>query len=81
MQQDSTHRVVRALTSDLETLDLYFGHARDGRTALWVHVVDDDTADRAIHHLAGSKALHIRHHGLRKQIDFVIRRPSSPDGP
>jgi hypothetical protein len=79
-RQDTTHRVVRAVTNDPDTVDLYFGHARDGRPALWVHVEDDDAADRAIRHLSDRKALHIRHYGHRKQTDFVMRRPTSSAG-
>ena len=76
-QQDPVHRVVRAATNDRETVDLYFGHARDGRLALWVYVVDDAAADRAIRYLSGCHALHIRHYGHHKQSDFYLRRPSS----
>jgi hypothetical protein len=68
-------RVVAALTDDEETLDLYHGHARDGRCAVWVHVADDDEADRAIRGLAGSATLHIRHYGHREQSDFYLHRP------
>jgi hypothetical protein len=71
------HRVVRAATNDQETVDLYFGHARDARLALWVYVVDDAAADRAIHYLSGCHALHIRHYCHHKQSDFYMHRPSS----
>ena len=76
-QQDLTHRVVRAATNDQETVDLYFGHARDGRLALWIYVVDDAAADRAIRYLSGCQALHIRHYGHHKQSDFYLSRPTS----
>jgi hypothetical protein len=75
-QQSFPRRVVAALTDDQETLDLYYGHARDGRSALWVHVADDDEAERAIRGLAGSPTLHIRHYGRRRQSDFSLQRPS-----
>jgi len=76
-QRSVTRRVVGALTDDQETIDLYFGHARDGRSALWVHVADDDGADRAIRGLAGCATLHVRHYGHREQSDFYLERPSS----
>jgi hypothetical protein len=76
-QQSAVHRVVRAATNDRETLDLYFGHARNGRLALWVHVTDDEAADRAIRYLADCRALHIRHYGHRKQSDFYLERPTA----
>ena len=76
-RQGPMHRVVRAATNDQETLDLYFGHARDGRLALWVHVADDEAADRAIRYLADCRTLHIRHYGHRKQSDFYLERPTT----
>src|SRR3954451_1431595 len=41
-------RVAGALTDDPATIELYFGYARAGRSALWVHVPDDAAADRAV---------------------------------
>ena len=76
-QQSLPRRLVAALTDDRETLDLYHGHARHGRAALWVHVAGDDEADRAIRGLAGNATLHIRHYGHRKQGDFYLQRPTS----
>ena len=74
-QQSLPRRVVAALTDDQETIELYHGHAREGRAALWVHVADDDEADRAIRGLAGSATLHIRHYGRRRQSDFSPPTP------
>ena len=76
-QPGMARRVAAALTDDQETIDLYYGHARDGRSALWVHVVDDDEANRAIRGLSGSAALHIRHYGHRRQSDFYLQRPTT----
>jgi hypothetical protein len=76
-QQSVPRRVVAAVTDDEETIELYYGHAREGRAALWVHVTDDDEADRAIRNLAGCRSLHIRHYGHRRQSDFYLQRPIS----
>jgi hypothetical protein len=76
-QMSLTRRVAAALTDDQETLELYHGHARDGRFALWVHVADDDEASRAIRGLSGCRTLHIRHYGGHRQSDFVLQRPTS----
>ena len=76
-QMSLTRRVTAAVTDDRETLDLYHGHARDGRAALWVHVTDDDEANRAIRGLSGCRTLHIRHYGRHRQSDFVLHRPTS----
>ena len=75
-QMSLTRRVTAAVTDDQETLDLYHGHARDGRAALWVHVADDDDANRAIRALSGCRTLHIRHYGRHRQSDFVLQRPT-----
>jgi hypothetical protein len=76
-QMGLTRRVAAAVTDDQETLELYHGHARDGRSALWVHVADDDEANRAIRGLSGSHTLHIRHYGRHRPSDFVLQRPTS----
>ena len=75
-QPSLTRRIVGALTDDEETLRLYHGHARDGCYALWVHVIDDDEAGRAIRGLADCGSLHVRHYGHRTQSDFYIQRPT-----
>jgi hypothetical protein len=75
-QKSLLRRAVTAFTDDPATLDLYHGHARDGRAALWVRVIDDDGADRAIRGLAGCSTLHIRHYGHRRQSDFYLHRPT-----
>jgi hypothetical protein len=76
-QPSLRRRVVAGFTDDPETIELYYGHARDGCFALWVHVTDDDEANRAIRGLAGCATLHIRHYGHRRQSDFYLQRPTS----
>jgi hypothetical protein len=76
-QPSLPRRVVATLTDDPETIELYYGHARDGCFALWVHVTEDDEANRAIRGLAGCATLHIRHYGHRRQSDFYLQRPTS----
>ncbi|HKQ00813.1 MAG TPA: hypothetical protein VJ735_10830, partial [Actinomycetes bacterium] len=66
-------RVAGAVTDDPETIDLYFGYARAGRAALWVHVPNDDDADRAVRDLADHQVLHFRHYGHNSQQDLHIR--------
>jgi len=66
-------RVAGALTDDPDTIDLYFGYAREGRSALWVHVPDDVDAKRAVRALADHQVLHFRHYGHDSQQDIHIR--------
>ena len=53
-------------------VELYFGYARAGRAALWVHVSDDDDAKRAVRALADHQVLHCRHYGHDSQQDLHI---------
>jgi hypothetical protein len=75
-RQSRSRRVLAAVVDDAETLELYHGHARDGRAALWIQVTDDDSANRAIRVLADFPTLHIRHYGHDLQTDFRHQRPS-----
>jgi hypothetical protein len=59
------------------TSDLYYLQVRDGRSALWVHVVDDDGSHRAIRGLSGSGTLHIRHYGRHGQSDIYLPRATN----
>jgi hypothetical protein len=65
-------RVAGAVTDDPATIELYFGYARAGRSALWVHVPDEADAKRAVRALADHQVLHFRHHGHGGQQDLHI---------
>jgi hypothetical protein len=72
-QRTLTRRVVGAVTDDPTTIELYFGYARQGRSALWVHVPDRADANRAVRCLADHQVLHFRHYGHSSQDDLHIR--------
>ena len=72
-QRTLARRVVGAVTDDPATIELYFGYAREGRAALWVHVPDKADADRAVRCLADHPVLHFRHYGHGRQDDLHIR--------
>lgn len=65
-------RVIGAVTDDPDTIELYFGYARAGRSALWVHVPEEADADRAVRCLADHQVLHFRHYGHDRQDDLHI---------
>jgi hypothetical protein len=65
-------RVAGAITDDPATIELYFGYARAGRSALWVHVPNEADAKRAIRGLADHQVLHFRHYGHDRQDDLHI---------
>jgi len=71
-ERSLAQRVVGAVTDDPDTIEQYFGYAREGRAALWVHVPDDTDADRAVRVLADHPVLHIRHYGHGSQEDIHI---------
>jgi len=66
-------RVIGAVTDDPDTIELYFGYAHAGRSALWVHVPEEADADRAVRCLADHQVLHFRHYGHDSQQDLHIR--------
>ena len=72
-ERSLAQRVAGALTDDPETIEVYFGYARQGRSALWVHVPDDADADRAVRCLADHQVLYLRHYGHGSQHDIHIR--------
>ena len=72
-ERSLAQRVAGAVTDDPETIERYFGYAREGRSALWVHVPDDADADRAVRCLADHQVLYIRHYGHERQDDIHIR--------
>jgi hypothetical protein len=71
-ERSLAQRVVGAVTDDPDTIELYFGYARAGRAAVWVHVPDDDNAKRAVRALADHQVLHFRHYGHGSQQDLHI---------
>jgi hypothetical protein len=71
-ERSLTQRVVGALTDDPDTIELYFGYARQGRSALWAHVPEDADAKRAVRALADHPVLHFRHYGHDRQDDIHI---------
>ena len=72
-ERSLAQRVAGALTDDPDTIEQYFGYARQGRAALWVHVRADADAKRAVRALADHQVLHFRHYGHGSQQDIHIR--------
>ena len=72
-ERSLAQRAVGAVTDDPDTIELYFGYARQGRSALWVHVPDDADAKRAVRALADHQVLHFRHYGHNRQQDLHLR--------
>jgi hypothetical protein len=71
-ERSLAQRVAGAVTDDPDTIELYFGYARQGRSALWVHVPEEADAKRAVRVLADHQVLHFRHYGHDRQDDLHI---------
>ena len=56
-----------------DTIERYLGYARQGRSALWIHVPEEADAKRAVRDLADHQVLHFRHYGHDSQQDIHIR--------
>jgi hypothetical protein len=69
-ERSLAQRVAGAVTDDPDTIELYFGYARAGRSALWVHAPEAADAKRAIRALADHQVLHFRHYGHDSQQDL-----------
>ena len=72
-ERSLAQRVAGAVTDDPDTIELYFGYARDGCSAVWVRVSEEADADRAVRCLADHQVLHFRHYGHDSQQDLHIR--------
>ena len=72
-ERSLAQRVAGAVTDDPDTIEQYFGYARQGRSALWVHVPEEADANRAVRALADHRVLHFRHYGHGRQEDIHIR--------
>jgi HSP20 family molecular chaperone IbpA len=71
-ERSLAQRVAGAVTDDPDTIELYFGSARQGRSALWVRVPEEADAKRAVRALADNQVLHIRYYGQDRQDDIHI---------
>jgi hypothetical protein len=70
--RSTMRRAVGALTYDQATIDLYFGYAREGRGAVWIHVPEKHDASRAMRCLADHQVLHYRYFGGDRQSDIHV---------
>jgi hypothetical protein len=71
-KRSPARRVVGTLTDDQTTIDLYFGYARSGRGALWIHAPEKHDADRAMGRLADQQVFHYRYFGDDEEFDIHV---------
>jgi hypothetical protein len=71
--RSTARRVVGALTDDQETIELYFGHCREGGGALWIHVPEKQDASRAMRYLRGTtQSWSVSQQAHRERPDDVV---------
>jgi hypothetical protein len=57
---------------ELSGRELYLGHAREGRSALWLRLPNEDDVSKALRVLADYDYLHARYYGFNTMEDFVV---------
>jgi hypothetical protein len=65
-------RLTGVVTDDVEARDLYLSYAREGRSALWMHIPDENDVKKALLVLAGHPYVHSRYYGTNGMYDVRL---------
>ena len=67
-------RLLGPLTDEDELAgrELYLGYAREGRSALWLRLPNEEDVSKALRVLADYDYLHARYYGFNTTEDFVV---------
>jgi len=57
---------------ELAGRELYLGYAREGRSALWLRLPNEEDVSKALRVLADYDYLHARYYGFNTTQDFVV---------
>ena len=57
---------------ELAGRELYLGYAREGRSALWLRLPNEEDVSKALRVLADYDYLHARYYGFNTTEDFVV---------
>jgi hypothetical protein len=57
---------------DSEGRELYLDYARQGRSAMWVRIPDEEDVPKALRVLANHDYVHARYYGSEQQTDFKV---------
>ena len=60
------------VTDDVEARDLYLSYAREGRSALWMHVPEESNVRKALRVLAADPYVHSRYYGANSMYDVRL---------
>ena len=65
-------RLLGPVTDQTGGRDLYLGYAREGRSALWLRLLNEDAVSKALRVLADYDYVHARYYGFNKWEDFLV---------
>jgi hypothetical protein len=65
-------RLLGPATAQTTGRELYLGYAREGRSALWLRLPNEDDVSKALRVLADYDYLHARYYGFNKWEDFLV---------
>jgi hypothetical protein len=71
-RRNVTDKVIGSVTADFEGRELYLGYAREGRSAMWVRIPDEDDVPKALRVLADHDYVHSRYYGSEGQTDYNV---------
>jgi len=66
-------RLAGVVTDDVEGRDLYLSYAREGRSALWMRIPDEQDVRKALQVLSGHPYVHSRYYGASGVQDVNLQ--------
>ena len=71
-RRKTTDKVVGSIVGDSEGRELYLDYARQGRSAMWVRIPNEEDVPKALRVLANHDYVHTRYYGSEQQTDFKV---------
>jgi len=71
-RRKTTDKVVGSVVDDSEGRELYLDYARQGRSAMWVRIPNEEDVSKALRVLANHDYVHTRYYGSEQQTDFKV---------
>jgi hypothetical protein len=71
-RRKTTDKVVGSIVDDSEGRELYLDYARQGRSAMWVRIPNEEDVPKALRVLANHDYVHTRYYGSEQQTDFKV---------
>ena len=71
-RRKTTDKVVGSIVDDSEGRELYLDYARQGRSAMWARIPNEEDVPKALRVLANHDYVHTRYYGSEQQTDFKV---------